>query len=335
MNKDLKKVLIIRFSSIGDIVLTSPVIRCLKQQKPEIEIHYLTKAAYYPLISQNPHLSKIHLFDGQFSTLLNQLKLEKFDLIIDLHKNLRSLRFKLRLNIKSIGFNKLNWEKWLWVNLKKNLLPQKHLVDRYFNSLARIGVNNDNSGLDYFIPQSEEYRLNTLPEPFQNGYITIVLGALHFTKKFPVSKIINILNGISYPAILLGGKDEFDAGNQIMEHDGIRTLNLCGKLTINQSASLIKNADAVISNDTGLMHIAAAFRKKIFSVWGNTVPGFGMYPYYGQNSISHPDSFIFETEGLSCRPCSKIGYDKCPKGHFKCMNGIDEEKIVNKMTELL
>jgi len=98
---------------------------------------------------------------------------------------------------------------------------------------------------------------------------------------------------------------------------------------------LIKNADAVISNDTGLMHIAAAFRKKIISVWGNTVPGFGMYPYFGQKTISDPNSFIFEIEGLSCRPCSKIGYDNCPKGHFKCMNGIDEDKIVNKMTELL
>jgi ADP-heptose:LPS heptosyltransferase len=106
-------------------------------------------------------------------------------------------------------------------------------------------------------------------------------------------------------------------------------MNAVGKYNINQSASLIRQSKLVITHDTGLMHIAAAFKKKILSVWGHTIPEFGMYPY-----LPDPDSRIFETRGLKCRPCTKIGKAECPKGHFRCINDIDNDAIASAANEL-
>jgi heptosyltransferase-2 len=130
--------------------------------------------------------------------------------------------------------------------------------------------------------------------------------------------------------IISGGKEDFETCEIIKNQVGETILNACGKFNLNQSASLVKQAKFVISHDTGLMHIASAFKKDIISVWGNTVPVFGMYPYLsGENSI------IVENNNLKCRPCSKIGFKKCPKKHFKCMNDIDESQIIKQVNKLI
>ncbi|MEQ9415680.1 MAG: glycosyl transferase, partial [Cyclobacteriaceae bacterium] len=128
------KILIIRFSSIGDIVLTTPVIRVLKTQVDNAEIHYATKARFAGLLKENPYVDKLHLLDDKLGLLITDLKREKFDHIIDLHNNLRTRIIKFSLGVKSSSFNKLNWEKWLMVNLKINKLPSLHIVDRYLQA---------------------------------------------------------------------------------------------------------------------------------------------------------------------------------------------------------
>ena len=317
------KFLIVRFSSIGDIVLTTPVIRCLKKQVEDAEIHFLTKKQFYPVIKANPYIDRIYQLDNNFSSLISKLKEENYDYVIDLHHNLRTFRLKSRLRILSFSFHKLNYKKWLLVNLKINKLPDKHIVDRYFETVQLFDVNNDNAGLDYFIPPDEAIELNLLPEKFGKGYIAVVVGAKHFTKQLPDEKLVEICNKVNYPVLLMGGKEDAEKAENVIRQCKSTIFNACGAYTINQSASLIKQAKMVITPDTGLMHIAAAFRKKIISVWGNTVPEFGMFPY-GAN----PESQIFQTLGLSCRPCSKIGYSKCPQKHFKCMNDIDTGTII-------
>ncbi len=310
------KILIIRFSSIGDIVLTTPVIRCLKKQL-HAEIHFITKKAYRDVLIHNPYIDKLHLLEDDLADNIAALKKENFDFIIDLHHNLRSLRIRKALPKKAYAFNKLNLKKWLLVNLKIDRMPGVHIVDRYMDTVKNLGVVNDGMGLDYFIHEDERVPLNSLPESHRQGFIGIAMGAQHATKRLPAKKILELCRQIGKPVILLGGPEDAALAEEIVAGTGSRVYNACGKYKLNQSASLVQQAEKIISHDTGLMHIAAAYKKDIVSVWGNTVPEFGMYPYLPGASL------IAEVKGLSCRPCSKIGYEKCPKGHFNCMNRQD------------
>jgi len=327
----MNKILIIRFSSIGDIVLTSPVVRCLKTQSADTEIHFLTKKHHHSLIIDNPYISKIWLFEDNFSELIPELKAENFSFIVDLHKNFRSRFVILKLGKPNASFPKLNFRKWLLVNTKINILPDVHIVDRYFSALQELEIQNDGKGLDYFIPQAEEVDLSGILSQHQEDYIAFSIGGKHYTKIFPEDKIISVCKSIHKPIVLLGGVEDMDRAERIIRQCGNNVINACGKYTINQSASLIRQSGKVITNDTGLMHIAAAFRKPIISVWGNTVPAFGMYPYLPEDSGNN--SRILEVKNLSCRPCSKLGYDRCPKHHFRCMNNQDVDLIIKILNE--
>jgi len=322
------KYLFIRFSSIGDIVLTTPLMRCLKNQIENSVIHYLTKPQFAGIITSNPNIDKVFTLSS-FSDTLKDLEEENYDYIIDLHNNLRTKRFKSSLKRMSFTVDKINRQKWLMVNLKINRLPDKHIVDRYFETLKLFDIENDNNGLDYYIPEKDNVDLNSLPEEFQNDYLAFVIGAKHATKQLPTDKIISICKELSMSVLLLGGKEDESDGNKIVQALNGNIVNACGKYNLNQSASLIKKSKLVVTHDTGLMHIASAFKKKIISFWGNTIPEFGMYPY-----LSDENSEIFEIKNLKCRPCSKIGYQKCPKKHFKCMNDISNEAVLHKINEL-
>lgn len=320
------KILIIRFSSIGDIVLTTPLVRCLKLQKPGVEIHYLTKKVYAPILAANPYIDKVHLLENDLFQCIKDLQAYSFDWVIDLHKNLRSARVKQALRVKSRSYVKLNLKKWLYVNFKINWLPDKSIVERYFEALSDLGIHNDGQGLDYFIPEEEKTTHQDIPMSHWAGYIACVVGGSLETKKLPVAKWKEICAMSPIPVILLGGPEDRDMAAAIAEQDSIKIYNSCGKFSINESADLLKHAKLVISNDTGLMHVAAAFKKPIASLWGNTAPDLGMFPYYGYNNLKSnvaPQHLILENKNLSCRPCSKIGYDQCPKKHFKCMNDLD------------
>ena len=317
------KFLIIRLSSIGDIVLTTPVVRCLKEQVPDSEVHYLTKKAFYPVIRANPHIDKIHMLENNLFFLIRELRKESYDYIIDLHRNVRSLHVKLRLRSIAFSVDKINFSRFLMIRFKINRLPDKHIVDRYLETVRLFDVVNDGRGLEYFIPAEDEVNVSDLPPAFRNGYIALVAGAQHNTKQMPLEKMVRICQELKQPLVLLGGIREKALGREIDSQTGDHVLNACGLYNINQSASLVRQSRLVITHDTGLMHIAAAFKKKILSVWGHTIPEFGMYPY-----MPHPSSRIFQTHGLSCRPCTRTGKVKCPKGHFRCMNDIDEMEIV-------
>jgi len=326
------KFLIIRFSSIGDIVLTTPVVRCLKKQLPGAEVHFLTKQAFGTIVENNPYIDKVHLLDHSWETVVHELKQENYDYIIDLHHNLRTLRLKKDLGITSFPFNKLNIRKWIYTNLKWNVMPDVHIVDRYMRTVESFGVKNDGAGLDYFIPSKDEVKQADIPMSHHLGYIGLVIGAAHNTKKLPVEKLKELCSKIDHPVILLGGKEDVENAKEIASADPIKIYNACGKFNLNESADLVKRSKLVITHDTGLMHIAAAFKKKIISIWGNTVPEFGMYPYYGNFQISNSK---FQITGLQCRPCSKIGYAKCPRGHFKCMNQIKTDAIAASVKQML
>ena len=323
------KYLVIRFSAIGDIVLTTPVIRLLKTRRPNAEIHVVPKKQFAHILAPNPYIHKIHVLEDSLLHLIKELKREEFDFVLDLHRNLRSLIVKMALGEKTFVFHKFNFAKWLLTNFKIDILPDVHVVDRYVEVLNGLQIKNDRRGLDFFIPQ------NTFLPAEVEGYfegkkfVALVLGAQHATKKMPAEKVVKLCKKINHPIALLGGEKEREEGKIIAGHCS-NVYNTCGDLNIYQSTLLIDKSKVVISHDTGLMHIAAARKKDIISVWGNTTPKFGMYPYYpGERSK------MFEVKNLKCRPCSKIGFQKCPQKHFKCMMEQNYEGIAEYTNALM
>jgi heptosyltransferase-2 len=310
------KILVLRFSSIGDIVLCSPVVRLLKTAQADTIVHFATKANYAALLNNSPYIDAVKLLENNEAAFIQSLKAENYDLIIDLHHNLRTLKIKWTLGVKAYSFNKLNWAKWLMVNFKINRLPQQHIVDRYIATLKPLGIVNDGKGLDFFIPEQTDISQLHLP----NQYTVYALGGQHGTKQLPLNKQIEWLNKHPEPIVLIGGKEDLAAAEALNNacSTSKTIVNVCGQVNLMQSAKIIAMADLVLSHDTGMMHIAAALKKPIHSVWGNTIPAFGMTPYYPEGSEIHQKQF--EVANLACRPCSKIGFAACPKKHFNCMN---------------
>jgi ADP-heptose:LPS heptosyltransferase len=275
------KFLVIRFSSIGDIVLTTPVVRCLKKQLATAEVHYLTKAGFKPILDANPYVDKIHCLGNDLDEVIRALRQEDFDYVIDLHHNLRTWKVKRALRKKAFSFRKLNVEKWWYTNFKRNRLPPIHIVDRYMETVAGFGIRNDGAGLDYFIPAADELKPGDIPTAHQAGYVGVVIGAALPTKKLPYHKLAEVCERARHPLVLLGGPEDAEEGERLAAIDPIKIYNACGKFNINESAGLVRQAKLIVTHDTGLMHIAAAFKRPVLSIWGNTVPEFGMYPYYG------------------------------------------------------
>ena len=325
---EIKRILVIRFSSIGDIVLTTPIVRAIKKSFPQAELHYLTKPSNAILLTNNKYIDRVHVLTSDYAQMLKLLRSLEFDYVVDLQKNLRSGRIKRSLGVESSSFPKLNFKKWLFVRFKRQCLPSVHVVDRYFEAVKPIGVSNDGMGLDFFLQEEDFVSPDFLPLDFQNGYVACVVGSKHCTKQMPTDVMVSLCRLIQKPILLLGDDNDRDKAMAGEKTVGTKVFNACGAYNINQSAYLLKNSMGVITPDTGLMHIAAAFDKDIIVVWGNTVPAFGMYPYRAKNSKGK--TYNFEVRDLKCRPCSKLGYDKCPKRHFKCMKRQD----VNSMAEI-
>lgn len=326
-----RKILIIRFSSIGDIVLTTPVIRAVKQQVPNAEVHFLVKKSNEILVNSNPYVDAVHTYKGDLRSLLHELKEENFDYVIDLQNNFRSHKITRQLNCPHRTFPKHNIKKMVLVHAKINFLPAVHIVDRYFKAAKDLGVTNDGQGLDYFIPDEDVFDIQDLPAGFEDGYIAVAVGAAHATKRIPADKIVEIGSQIFKPLVLLGDKSDAETAELIVAQLNDRALNLCGKFNINTTASIVAQSDGMLTGDTGLMHIAAALGKPIASLWGNTVPELGMYPYTKPGA---PRARIFEVTSLFCRPCSKLGFKKCPHGHFKCMNLISSYEVADWLNHL-
>ena len=304
------------------------MVRCIKKQLPNAEIHYTTKSRFESLLQGNPYIDKIHLLDDSLNDLIRKLRQEKFDYIIDLHHNLRTLLIKQALwGVKSYSFDKLNFEKWLMVNFKINRLPQLHIVDRYLATVKKLNVSNDDAGLDFFLNENDD----SFGKKFHQehpGYLAFAIGGQLTTKKLPQEKIVELILKINKPIVLLGGKEDERVANFIQSKTNLLQ-NFCGKISIHQSAAIIKYSSKVITHDTGMMHIAAAFQKKIITIWGNTIPELGMQPYLKNDLF-----FNSEVKDLRCRPCSKIGFSCCPQKHFNCMNLQAIDLIHQKLENL-
>lgn len=316
------KILVIRLSSMGDLIYTTPVVRCLKLQLPDAEIHFLTKTTFKYIYEGNPFVDKLLLLQENLNDTIREIKAEKYDYLIDLHNNLRTSVIKFRAGVPASTYKKQHLKKWLFLKWKWNLVSEKHLVERYMEAVTFLGVKNDEQPINYYLKQ--QYQLaDLLPASHLPNFVVFIIGATHFTKRMPNEKVAAICKNIELPVVLLGGSDVETNGEQIASFTGKKIYNACGKLTLDQSVFILTKAEKIIGFDTGLTHIAEAFNRPIASVWGGTTPDLlGVSPYKVKNA---------EVVGvdLACRPCSKFGLEKCPLGHFKCMQDIPNQQIID------
>ena len=312
-----QKILVIRFSSIGDIVLTTPVIRALATQL-DAEIHVITKKAFVPILSANPHVSKVLTISDKVQEAAESLQAEKYDHVVDLHHNIRSYQVKKLVGATATSYPKSNLEKWLLVNFRIDRLPRKHVVFRYFEAAEPLGVKYDGKGLDYFIPREDAVDIAALTAGASNpgNYVALAVGAGFETKFFEDDQLRLLVQELEGPVVLIGGPQDRPRG-EFLSDSRPGVINLVGQLSLGQSASVIQQARCLLSGDTGMMHIAAALDKPVVLIWGATSPIFGFRPFYSDNANSK--AIDVAIEDLECRPCSKMGYHKCPLGHFRCI----------------
>lgn len=333
----MPKILVIRFSSIGDIVLASPVFRCLKKQLADTELHFVTKRSFAAVTSANPYIDHFFYYEDNMEELIASLKKEKYDYVIDLHRNWRSRKIRKSLKAKSYVIRKLTVEKFLLTEFGINLMPKRHITQRSLDTILPLGVKDDGYGLDYFIPEKDRLKQEDLPMSHSAGYLALVIGANHYTKRLPVDQLKTLCSLIQYPIILLGGKDESAAGQQVAAIDDVRIYNACGKFSLNESADIVRGAKLVVSHDTGLQYIACAFRKPLLAIWGGTSPKLDVEPYYGSLFMQTQQEPVYENVlmDLRCQPCSKYGGASCPLGHFRCMKGLDMGRLAAQINQRL
>ncbi len=314
-------------SSLGDILLSTPLVRSIKKNYPGINISYLLKDQYKDLLSSNPYISGLYVYKKEFNTKqnmeLNKLNSVKFDLIIDLQNNLRSRDLTFRLNTRALRFNKKTISKFLLVNFKINRLKNSPPIPvRYAQTLKNFDL--DEEGLDLFKPEG------LIPELSGNQYIGLAPGSRHYTKMWPERYFKDLgifLLKSGYTIVLFGGKDDKETCSRISkEIEG--SVNLCNDDDIISTAVNMEKCRALICNDSGMMHIACALKVPVLAVFGSTVEEFGFVPYKNK-------SIILQNDGLSCRPCTHIGRESCPKKHFKCMEEVTPLVAFNKLKSLL
>lgn len=319
--EQINRILIIRLSSLGDILLTTPLIRTIKKKYPHIRIDYLLKAEYSELIKNNPHINQIHLYKKEeFKNINQSLAAQNYNLIIDLHNNFRSRKITAILKIKTLRFKKYSLRKFLLVKTKINLMKNlPSIPERY---AATLGLELDNDGIEL---HSDKNPSNILSE--LKNIVGICPGAKHFTKRYPVEYQIHLCKLLvqsNFNVVLFGGKIDESICREISSKVP-QVINLQNDDDILQTVSDMRLCDIIICNDSGLMHVASSLNKKLFTIFGSTVKEFGFMPYNCDKSV------IVENKNLSCRPCSHIGRASCPKSHFKCMNDLKPENIFKQI----
>jgi ADP-heptose:LPS heptosyltransferase len=319
------KILLVRFSSIGDIVLTSPVARCIATQVSGAEVHFATKAAFADLVRFDPHVTRVHAFTGDGGALVRQLKRERFDLVVDLHASLRSRRYGWYLGRPTVRVQKHSTERWLRTAMRVDRLPRTHVVDRALHTVAHLGVRNDGRGLSVHIPPERALAaLATIPPSHAVGYTALAIGAAHATKRLSAERLAALAALIEGPLVLVGGPTDRPVATDLCRVLGARAHDAVGRHDLLGSAAVLRAARVVVAHDSAAMHMAAAFSRPLVSIWGCTVPEFGMGPYLPMN----PDrSVIAQVDGLPCRPCCTIGKRSCPRGDFACMERQDLDAI--------
>lgn len=337
-----KNILIIQTAFLGDVILTLPIVQALKNNYPDSKIDFLCIPKTSELLKNNPFISEIIIYDKKksgtkdFLNLINKLKGKKYDLIISPHRSFRTALISYFSNaMKTISFDKSSLS--FLYDIKIPYTNNIHEIERNLKLLEPLGIVENEIIKPELFPGDEE--INRIDKLFIENNISqgekiiiIAPGTVWLTKRFPKEKfarLCDLLKSINLKIILIGGEEDKNISNYIYSNSKNKNIiNVTGDLSISESAELIKRSSLLITNDSAPLHIANSAGTKVIAIYGATVPSFGFYPY-GKNDI------VIETNGLSCRPCSIHGGNKCPVGTFDCMMKISEENILKDVKTIL
>ena len=332
---------IIRLTSLGDIVLLTPLIRALRKGFPNARIDMVISEHCAEIMKFNPRIDNLHIINtkqGTVKVIKQWMELKKsmptYDLVIDVHDSLRSKFMRIGLGKEITVYDSAR-------SLKRNLVKNKMRIPidsiipvplRYFSAVKQYPqIKPDEHGLEFWLETDKEhqnYPINRISEPKQ---ILIAPGAKHATKRWPIDKFVRLIQLLKEwhqaPIVLIGGPDDTSLCDEIQQTVGFPIENIAGTLNLHEIASLMDSAYCIIGNDSGLMHVAAARHIPVLTIFGSTVPEFGFTPYHTPNEIISLD--------LPCKPCTHIGKEKCPLGHFSCMNDITPQMVFEHVQTLL
>ncbi|MDO8734760.1 MAG: lipopolysaccharide heptosyltransferase II [Elusimicrobiota bacterium] len=316
------KILIIRVSSIGDIVLATPLVRCLRTAVPSAQIDFLVKKKYSEILSANPYISNLIFFENNIVEPAQRIKKEKYDFILDIHNNFRTFLLTLFSGAKILRYKNYMFRRFFLAEFGLNFYKEREKIpvfQRYLKTAESFGIFDDDKGLDFFIDKNVE---NKVEQILKNQYIGICPVAVWKTKRWPKENFIEVAKRIleknNYEVLVFGGKNDFDYCENIKIQIGPKAKNLCG-LSLQETAVAIRKCKHLLTNDTGLMHIAEALKVPVVAFFGPTVEEFGFYPQSEKSKFFSKDIF--------CRPCSTKGSKKCPVGDFRCMTEISVEEV--------
>lgn len=338
--RKLKKVLIIRLSSIGDIILTTPLIRVLNKKYPDCKIDFVIKHQFRDLIAAHPAVSRLYVYkknDERYSLkkIRKLIREERYDIIIDIHKNFRSVYLRTCANAgKVVQFKKYAFKRWLLIKFKLNMYD--HIVpvyQRYIDSLKDFDIEYDHKGVDLYIPEhylnSIDHKWRSIIESIEGPIIGIAPGASYLTKRWMPNGFQNVARRLlqqhgDASIIFFGNTDDRRITDSILaglQDYSDRIFNMAGELSLMESAALLNYCSYVITNDTGLMHMATGLKKKVVAIFGSTTRELGFFPCSN-------DAAIVQNVYLRCRPCSHVGRHECPEKHFKCMKDITPDHVI-------
>lgn len=337
LGSDSPAILVVRFSSIGDVLLTTPVLRAIKARWPKSHLAFLTRDRFAPVIDGNPHVDQLITLGGSAdSAAIRELCANElarpWDLLADLHGSIRSrLVWRNVAASHKVRYSNLRLNRWLLIWCRVDFYgPEPPSVpEKYAVPLAQFGVKLDDQPCHIYLRDSDRAEaarliLDKWPEP--THYLAVAPGAAWPNKRWPAENFAEAAKRIcareKLNVVLLGGPGDEQACGQVAAGLGsLQYLNLCDKLSLRGSAAAIEHADHVLTNDTGLMHMATAVGTPLTAVFGPTVKQFGYFPYKATNAR------VLETD-IWCRPCTHNGRKRCPLGHFKCMKGVGVEGVV-------
>jgi ADP-heptose:LPS heptosyltransferase len=315
----IPKILIIRFSSFGDIVLTFPFLNELRRLYPDAQIDFIMKPQYAELVKLHPAVDNYFEYSDYTKMLLNQTN---YDAVFNLQGNPKSMRISAHTGKSVYRVKKDTLKKLILVNFKINKLQD--FLPVYAKYLVTLREFNPDVRISYSV--TENLKIDT--QNITSGeYVIVSPSSKHFTKRLPADKFIDILKSLKSKIVLTGDKSKTDNDicSYIKNNTG-NTENLCGKLSFSELAAYIRDSKFLLCNDSGVLHLGEALNKKVFVFYGSTVKEFGFYPQLRTTEI-------FDSGELYCRPCSHIGKNKCIKGHFKCMNDIDIEAVKKRINK--
>jgi len=334
-------ILVLRLSSLGDVILTSPVYRLLRKKFPSARIDVLVKKEFADVLRYNPNIDNIIEFGSPrvlpLSVIRTALKLRAYDVVIDLHNSLRTRLLRIGIAKQTFVIDKDVWKRFLLVKLKANLFEKKiPIPEKYIRTLVPLGIENDDNGLEIYFPDEVKERIiNIIPsETKGKKIIAICPTARHKTKMWLKENFIHLANELVEKhnafIFLLAAPNENEYCESLKSeiHNQKSVLNLAGKISILESAALMDLCNVVVTNDSANLHLASARKKNVVAIFGSSVEEFGFFPY-------RTNAKVMQVENLECRPCSHIGLEQCPQQHFRCMKEISVGMVLKAAKEML